>query len=44
MFLSLEFLVEAIYFSVDPYLRLRSIEVGTTMIGTQVAKYTKLKS
>lgn len=36
-----EFLAEAVYISVDPYMRAyaRGLELGSTMIGGQVAKY-----
>lgn len=36
--LQLEYLAEAIYWSMDPYTRLNPGSVGDTMIGTQVAK------
>lgn len=37
----LEFLVEAVYLSVDPYMRayVSGLKLGQTMIGCQVAKY-----
>ena len=38
----IEFLVEALYFSVDPYIRRRTplqVKEGGPMIGSQVAKY-----
>ena len=40
-----EILTEALYFSVDPYVRkaIDRFPVGTTMIGRQIAKYVFLK-
>ena len=42
-FIFTEFLVEALFFSVDPYMRSFSrrslITEGSTMVGSQVAKY-----
>lgn len=38
-FVWLEYLVEAVFFSVDPYLRIWPCEIGQAMIGTQVGKY-----
>lgn len=40
VFFSSDVLVEAIYLSVDPYMRPRSerLPIGSTMIGGQVAK------
>lgn len=41
---SLDVLAEAIYLSVDPYMRPYSerIPVGVTMIGAQIAKYANI--
>ncbi|KAI4467484.1 prostaglandin reductase [Holotrichia oblita] len=39
-----EYLVEAVFFSVDPYLRLWACEIGQAMIGTQVGKIIASKS
>ena len=39
----LEILVEALFFSVDPYMRpyaARMLKEGSTMLGSQVARYT----
>ena len=41
----LEILVEALFFSVDPYMRpysARLLKEGDTMIGGQVARYTSI--
>lgn len=37
----LEYLVEAVYLSVDPYMRARepSLDLGTVFVGSQVGKY-----
>lgn len=42
----LEYLVEAEYFSVDPYMRayVRRLPLGITMIGSQVAKIIESKN
>merc|ERR1712227_937849 len=39
-----EVMFEAMYLSVDPYMRLFPIELGTVMIGTQVAKVSESKN
>lgn len=42
----LEFLARAVYISVDPYMRVYSVNfpIGSTMIGEQVAKYCTFNS